>query len=241
MTEKKGQKFKVPDLKAKVRTLEVVFGEKFMRSELNPRTVDKWLREPDPTPYLTSLKKYFGVIGMKESDMIKGKEEFSEKVAEIYAQFKSEAQVPYGMEDVIAIRLLRRDARRLGVVGRLGLRRAAASLGRRGLFRFCHCRAFPCPMIRCVPNTHILASGGAVYTPLPCRFLKLRKTYVGAAWVQPLRRRACHVWPGPWPSSWPHARHRERPSWQPSRRPSRLASRRAPWHVPPRGGPAQAS
>ena len=57
MTEKKGQKLKVPDLKAKVRTLEVVFGEKFMRSELNPRTVDKWLREPDPTPYLTSLKK----------------------------------------------------------------------------------------------------------------------------------------------------------------------------------------
>lgn len=103
MTEKKGQKFQVPDLKAKVRTLEAVFGEKVMRSDLNPRTVDKWLREPDPTPYLTSLKKYFGVIGMKESDMIKGKEEFSEKVAETYAQFKSEAQVPYGTEDVIAM------------------------------------------------------------------------------------------------------------------------------------------
>ena len=103
MTEKKGQKFQITDLKAKVRTLEAIFGEKVMRADLNPGTVDKWLRDPDPTPYLTSLKKYFGVIGMKESDMIKGKEEFSEKVAEITSQFKTEAQVPYGSEDIIAM------------------------------------------------------------------------------------------------------------------------------------------
>ena len=56
MTEKKGQKCQVLDLKAKVRTLEAIFGEKVMRADLNPRTVDKWLRDPDPTPYLTSLK-----------------------------------------------------------------------------------------------------------------------------------------------------------------------------------------
>ena len=42
MKDKKGQKFHVPDLIPKVRTLEAIFGEKFMRSELNPRTVDKW-------------------------------------------------------------------------------------------------------------------------------------------------------------------------------------------------------
>jgi hypothetical protein len=103
MKDKKGQKFHVPDLIPKVRTLEAIFGEKFMRSELNPRTVDKWCKEPDPTPYLTSLKKYFGVIGMKESDMIKPKHEFSEKVAMIYSQIKSTAQVNYSMEDVLVI------------------------------------------------------------------------------------------------------------------------------------------
>ena len=103
MKTKKGQKFQVPDLKAKVRTLEAIFGEKFMRSELNPRTVDKWLKEPDPTPYLTSLKKYFGVIGMKESDMIKSKQAFSEKAAMISAQQKSSAQVQYSVEDITAV------------------------------------------------------------------------------------------------------------------------------------------
>ena len=103
MKAKKGQKFRVPDLKAKVRTLEAVFGEKFMRSELNPRTVDKWLKEPDPTPYLTSLKKYFGVIGMKESDMIKSKQAFSEKAAMIYDQQKGTAKVRYSAEDITAV------------------------------------------------------------------------------------------------------------------------------------------
>jgi hypothetical protein len=103
MKEKKGQKFQVSDLKPKVRTLEAIFGAKFMRSGLNPRTVDKWLKEPDPTPYLTSLKKYFGVIGMKESDMIKPKDEFSKTVAMIYSQIKSTAQVQYSMEDIITI------------------------------------------------------------------------------------------------------------------------------------------
>jgi len=103
MKDKKGQKFHVPDLKPKVRTLEAIFGEKFMRSALNPRTVDKWLKEPDPTPYLTSLKKYFGVIGMKESDMIKPKNEFSKKVHEIYSQIKSSAHVRYSTEEVITI------------------------------------------------------------------------------------------------------------------------------------------
>ena len=103
MKDKKGQKFHVPDLKPKVMTLEAIFGEKFMRSELNPRTVDKWLKEPDPTPYLTSLKKYFGVIGMKESDMIKPKNEFSKKVHEIYSQIKSNAHVRYSTEEVITI------------------------------------------------------------------------------------------------------------------------------------------
>ena len=103
MKDRKGQKFHVPELKPKVRTLEAIFGEKFMRSELNPRTVDKWLREPDPTPYLTSLKRYFGVIGMKESDMIKQKEAFSRRVSEINSQLKGTAQLRYSTEDVITI------------------------------------------------------------------------------------------------------------------------------------------
>jgi len=103
MKDKKGQKFHVPDLKAKVRTLEAIFGEKFMRSDLNPRTVDKWLREPDPKPYLTSLKKYFGVVGMKESDMIKATNEFSKSVVEIYSELKSTERVRYSEEDVITI------------------------------------------------------------------------------------------------------------------------------------------
>ena len=103
MKDKKGQKFHVPDLKLKVRTLEAIFGEKFMRSELNPRTVDKWLKEPEPTPYLTSLKRYFGVIGMKESDMIKPKNEFSKRVSEIYSQLRSPTQIQYHADDVITI------------------------------------------------------------------------------------------------------------------------------------------
>jgi len=103
MIDKKGQKFHVPELKPKVRTLEAIFGEKFMRSGLNPRTVDKWLKEPDPRPYLSSLKIYFGVIGMKESDMIKDRDEFSMKVTEIYTQLKSTASVRYSTEDVITI------------------------------------------------------------------------------------------------------------------------------------------
>jgi len=103
MKERKGRQFHVPYLKTKVRTLEVMFGEKLMRSELNPRTVDKWLKEPDPTPYLTSLKKYFGVIGMQESDMLKSKDEFSNKAATIYAQLVSSADVQYNTADVIAI------------------------------------------------------------------------------------------------------------------------------------------
>ena len=103
MKDKKGQKFHVPDLVPKVRTLVAIFGEKFMRAELNPRTVDKWCKEPDPAPYLTSLKKYFGVVGMKESDMIKPKHEFSERVAEVHSQIKNSAQINYTGEDVIAI------------------------------------------------------------------------------------------------------------------------------------------
>ena len=94
MKARKGQKFHVPELKPKVRTLEAMFGEKFMRSQLNPRTVDKWLKEPDPTPYITSLKKYFGVIGMQESDMLKPKDAFSEKAAMIYTQRIGSADVP---------------------------------------------------------------------------------------------------------------------------------------------------
>jgi hypothetical protein len=103
MTEKKRQTFHVPELKPKVRTLEAIFGEKFMRSGLNPRTVDKWLKEPDPTPYLSSLKKYFGVLGLKESDMIKPKAAFAKEVAKTYSQIKSGAQLQYSMEDVITI------------------------------------------------------------------------------------------------------------------------------------------
>jgi hypothetical protein len=103
MKAHKRQKFHVPDLKAKVRTLEALFGEKFMRSKLNPRTVDKWLKEPDPSPYLTSLKKYFGMIGMQESDMLKPKDAFSNKVATIYARHNSAANVQYSPADVIAI------------------------------------------------------------------------------------------------------------------------------------------
>jgi hypothetical protein len=103
MREKRGQKFHVPDLKPKVRTLETIFGEKFMRSELNPRTVDKWLKEPDPAPYPGSLKKYFGVIGMKESDMLKPRNAFSKKAAAVYSQINTTAAVQYSTEDIIAI------------------------------------------------------------------------------------------------------------------------------------------
>ena len=103
MKERKSQKFHVPNLKAKVRTLEAIFGEKFMRSQLNPRTVDKWLKEPDPAPYLTSLKKYFGVIGMQESDMLKSRDAFSNRAATIYAQINSTADVQYTSADVIAV------------------------------------------------------------------------------------------------------------------------------------------
>ena len=103
MTEKTGQKFHVPDLKAKVRTLETVFGEKYMRTELNPRTVDKWLRDPNPTPYLTSLKCYFGVVGMKESDMLKTRDAFAGEVAQIYSRLKLVDGLPYSAEDIATI------------------------------------------------------------------------------------------------------------------------------------------
>ncbi len=103
MKERKGRQFHVPELKTKVRALEVMFGEKIMRSKLNPRTVDKWLKEPDPRPYLTSLKKYFSAIGMQESDMLKPKDEFSNKAAMIYTRLNSSADVQYSAADVIAI------------------------------------------------------------------------------------------------------------------------------------------
>jgi hypothetical protein len=101
--EKKGQKFRVPDLSTKVRTLEAVFGEKFMRKGLNPRTIDKWLKEPGLTPYLNSLKIYFGVVGMKESDMVKPRHTFSEAVSEIHYRLKEKEDVQYTPEDVMAI------------------------------------------------------------------------------------------------------------------------------------------
>jgi hypothetical protein len=103
MKERKGRQFHVPELKTKVRTLEVMFGEKIMRTKLNPRTVDKWLKGPDPRPYLISLKKYFGAIGMQESDMLKPKDEFSNKAAMIYTRLNSSADVQYSAADVIAI------------------------------------------------------------------------------------------------------------------------------------------
>lgn len=93
----------MPDLKAKVRTLEAVFGEKYMRTELNPRTVDKWLRDPDPSPYLTSLKCYFGVVGMKESDMLKSRDAFAEQVAQIHERLSIESGLPYSAEDIATI------------------------------------------------------------------------------------------------------------------------------------------
>lgn len=98
----KKRAFMVPDLKPKVRTLETIFGEKLMRSRLNPRTVDKWLHEPDPAPYLTSLKKYFGAIGMKESDLIQSKREFSRRIAEIHAA-RSPGEASYTAQEVMAI------------------------------------------------------------------------------------------------------------------------------------------
>ncbi len=101
--DKKGQKFRVPDLNAKVRTLEAVFGEKFMRRGLNPRTIDKWLKDPGLTPYLNSLKIYFGVIGMKESDMVKARYEFSRRVSEIHSRLRGPEGVQYTPEDVLAI------------------------------------------------------------------------------------------------------------------------------------------
>lgn len=93
----------MPDLKPKVRTLEAIFSEKLMRSGLNPRTVDKWLREPDPAPYLSSLRIYFGTIGMKESDMIKPRNEFSKRVAEICAEMKGSPESRYSAEEVTEI------------------------------------------------------------------------------------------------------------------------------------------
>jgi len=103
MGEKKRQRFHVPDLKPKVRTLEAIFGEKLMRSGLNPRTVDKWLREPAPAPYLSSLKSYFAAVGMKESDMIKSGNEFSKRVAEIWAGMKKSAETRYSTEEITEI------------------------------------------------------------------------------------------------------------------------------------------
>ncbi len=99
----KKQKFFVPELKAKVRTLEAIFGEKFMRTEINPRTVDKWLREEKPSPYITTLKKYFKAAGMNESDMIQPKEEFSEKVLEIYENTIGSNDVRYTAEDIVSL------------------------------------------------------------------------------------------------------------------------------------------
>ena len=101
--EKREQKFRVPDLKAKVRTLETVFGEKFMRKGLNPRTVDKWLKDPEPTPYMSSLKIYFGTIDMKESDMLQPGQEFSRRVSEIHSRLRGSGDVRYTPEEVIAI------------------------------------------------------------------------------------------------------------------------------------------
>ena len=103
MGTSKQQRFHVPDLKSKVKTLEAIFGDKHMRSALNPRTVDKWLKEPEPAPYLTSLKKYFGVIGMKESDMLKPQEDFAECASRLYARHNSASPVRYSKEDVVAI------------------------------------------------------------------------------------------------------------------------------------------
>ena len=101
--DKKEQKFRVPDLKAKVRTLETVFGEKFMRKGLNPRTVDKWLKDPEPTPYMSSLKIYFGTIDMKESDMLQPGQEFSRRVSEIHSRLRGSGDVQYTPEEVTAI------------------------------------------------------------------------------------------------------------------------------------------
>ncbi|KPJ76186.1 MAG: hypothetical protein AMJ54_12540 [Deltaproteobacteria bacterium SG8_13] len=103
MKAKTGKKFTVPDLKAKVRTLEAVFGEKHMRRQLNPRTVDKWLRDPEPTPYLTSLKCYFGVIGLKESDMLKARDAFADEVSRICARQFPDSGVRYGADDIATI------------------------------------------------------------------------------------------------------------------------------------------
>lgn len=102
MTGGKKQKFAIPDLKAKIRTLETIFGEKVMRSGLNPRTVDKWLHDPEPTPYLTSLKKYFSAIGMKESDIIQSKRDFSKRTAESVATIQPDGPA-YTAEDVAII------------------------------------------------------------------------------------------------------------------------------------------
>jgi len=101
--DKRGRKFRVPDLKAKVRTLESVFGEKFMRRGLNPRTVDKWLKDPDPTPYLSSLKIYFGRVGMKESDMIQPGQEFCRRVSEIHTGLGETGDLKYSAEEVTAL------------------------------------------------------------------------------------------------------------------------------------------
>lgn len=43
------------------------------------------------------------MTGMKESDVIRPKNEFSKRVAEIYSQIKGTAHLRYSMEDVITI------------------------------------------------------------------------------------------------------------------------------------------
>lgn len=102
MKIKAGRKFHITDLKVKIRTLEAIFGEKKMRSGLNPRTVDKWLKDPRPTPHPDSLRKYFSAVNMKTADMIKSREEFAERAAEIYNR-ANKSQDRYHARDVIGI------------------------------------------------------------------------------------------------------------------------------------------
>jgi len=89
------------DLKEKIITLESIFGKEMMRSELNSRTVDNWLKSPNLNPNLSSLKRYFGVINMRTPDMIASKQAFAQKVSEICSE--KDGVENYSPEDVIAI------------------------------------------------------------------------------------------------------------------------------------------
>lgn len=103
MTNRTNSRFAVPHLKAKIRAVELLFGEKTMRQGLNPRTIDKWLNMDDPRPYVSSLQIYFGNIGLNPSDLLVPRPRFAAKLAELYARKSPTAQTRYSEEEIIEL------------------------------------------------------------------------------------------------------------------------------------------